>query len=188
MKIRFRNLSLSGSLSCLPVGTNLRSLVYKSFFPCVLLVWLGLFAYAQHTSFMVGKKNSQSEVYTGNSGSASLRRAQAFEHAIIVAGHSVMRLNQMQSAERDERSWYLLNYQIGQDFPAIISSHVRKGIELARDDEKSILIFSGGQTRVDVGPTSEAASYYYLAQQSGWVTDVDQLNRRIFLEGILSAQ
>lgn len=33
----------------------------------------------------------------------------------------------------------------------------------------TVLIFSGGQTRKTVGPTSEAASYYYLAQHKHWL-------------------
>ena len=68
-------------------------------------------------------------------------------HAIIVAGHAVLRLNKMRTADRDDTSWYLLPYQRGQDFPAIISSHIQKGIDLARRDPNALLLFSGGQTR-----------------------------------------
>jgi len=37
-----------------------------------------------------------------------------------------------------------------------------------------VLIFSGGQTRKDVGPTSEAASYYYLAQHQKWIPETNK--------------
>ena len=90
-------------------------------------------------------------------------------HLIIVAGHAVVRLAELGHAAKDDASWWLLKYQRGQGFPEIISSHVKKGIDLAAADEQSLLMFSGGQTRKDVGPTSEAASYYYLADTQGWI-------------------
>eukprot|EP01034_Spumella_vulgaris_P025385 gene25384-31842_t len=46
-------------------------------------------------------------------------------------------------------------------------------------DDSSVLIFSGGQTRRDVGPTSEAASYYYLAEEKKWIKSLES---RVFLE------
>lgn len=94
-------------------------------------------------------------------------------------GHAVMRLNQLKSADKSENAWYLLPYQLSQGFPAIISSHILKGIELAKSDKQSLLIFSGGQTRKDVGPTSEAASYFYLAQEKKWDTFIAN---QIYLE------
>lgn len=48
-------------------------------------------------------------------------------HAVIVAGHAVVRLNKMSSADRADSSWYLLPYQLGQGFPSIITSHIKKG-------------------------------------------------------------
>jgi len=101
-------------------------------------------------------------------------------HAVIVAGHAVMRLHQLQVADKNEDAWYLLPYQLNQGFPEIISSHILTGVQLAKDDPKSLLIFSGGQTRYDVGPTSEAASYYYLAQEKKWITE--ELRSRIYLD------
>jgi hypothetical protein len=128
-------------------------------------------------------------------------------HAVIVAGHAVLRLNKMRTADRDDASWYLLPYQRGQDFPAIIASHIQKGIDIARRDPNALLLFSGGQTRRyvpcdkkqywplrpsthcticrgrlrrDVGPLSEAASYYYLAEEKKWFSG--GVNQRTFLE------
>jgi hypothetical protein len=101
-------------------------------------------------------------------------------HAIIVAGHAVMRLSKMTIADRSDEGWYLLDYQKNQGFPSIIISHILKGIELLNGDLGSILLFSGGQTRLDVGPTSEGASYYYLAQQMKWITSKN--SNRVFLE------
>jgi len=46
-------------------------------------------------------------------------------------------------------------------------------------DSRSLLLFSGGQTRHDVGPTSEALSYYLVAQQNNWI---EGHNKRVYLE------
>jgi hypothetical protein len=61
-----------------------------------------------------------------------------------------------------------LPYQENQGFPEIITSHIQKGIELVSEDKNAVLIFSGGQSRKDVGPTSEGASYYYLAKEKNY--------------------
>ena len=42
-------------------------------------------------------------------------------------------------------------YQLDQGYPSIIKSHVQKGIEIAKADSDSLLLFSGGQTRRDTG-------------------------------------
>jgi hypothetical protein len=113
----------------------------------------------------------------------SVRETQ-MTHAVIVAGHAVLRINKLTSAEREDGAWYLLSYQLNQGFPGIITSHIKKGIQLTMDDPAAMLLFSGGQTRRDVGPTSEAASYYYLAAEKKWLTAKggSSIANRVFLE------
>lgn len=53
--------------------------------------------------------------------------------------------------DKSDAAWYLLPYQLEQGFPSIITSHIRKGIEIVKKDENSLLLFSGGQTRRDTG-------------------------------------
>jgi hypothetical protein len=53
-------------------------------------------------------------------------------------------------------------------------------VDITKVDPKSILIFSGGQTRRDVGPLSEAASYYFLAQEKNWINN--NLANRVYLD------
>ncbi len=73
-------------------------------------------------------------------------------HLIVVAGHAVMRLSNMKIAAKSDDGWYLLPYQRNIGFPAIICAHIKAGISLAKSDaSNSILVFSGGQTRRDVG-------------------------------------
>jgi hypothetical protein len=84
-------------------------------------------------------------------------------HAIIVAGHAVLvRFKNLTS----DSSWSLLGFQRGE--PPFYIEHVRTAVELAEDDPKALLIFSGGPTRADAGPRSEAHSYYYVAGHYGW--------------------
>jgi len=98
-----------------------------------------------------------------------------------VPGHAVMRLSELSQAETSDSAWYLLSYQRDMGFHDIITSHIKAGIDIANEDKlNSVLIFSGGETRKDVGPTSEAASYYYLAQYKNWIDDTNSDN--IFIE------
>lgn len=64
--------------------------------------------------------------------------------------------------------WYLLDYQQGRDLPREFVNHIAAGVEVAAKDPRSILIFSGGQTRADAGPRSEAQSYYFVAEHFDW--------------------
>jgi hypothetical protein len=84
-------------------------------------------------------------------------------HLIIVAGHSVLISGQVENAAFDESVWYLLDYQRGKGLPNAIISHIQAGIKLALEDEKSLLVFSGGETRAQTGPDTEGASYFRVA-------------------------
>eukprot|EP00956_Cyclotella_meneghiniana_P001898 scaffold2066_cov68-Cyclotella_meneghiniana.AAC.5 len=78
-------------------------------------------------------------------------------HLIVVAGHSVLISGQVENAAFDESVWYLLDYQRGKGLPYAIVSHIQAGIRLALEDEKSLLVFSGGETRAQTGPDTEDA-------------------------------
>lgn len=163
-------------------------------FPAVVLLWLIVFSFAKNSSpqapskvaapnsSLRGSTNAKAQALKKTTNSAASSRTAVTtqpNHAIIVAGHAVIRLNKMHTADRDDSSWYLLSYQKDQGFPSIITSHIRKGIDLAKKDNNAVLLFSGGQTRKDVGPLSEAASYYYLAEEKKWFGSI---NQRTYLE------
>ena len=103
-----------------------------------------------------------------------------FSHLIIVPGHAALHIDKLGKADYEDEAWYLLSYQKNKGFPNIISSHILKSLEVAESDSNSVIIFSGGETRHDVGPLSEAASYYFLAEYKGWISK--QMSNRIFLE------
>ena len=55
--------------------------------------------------------------------------------------------------------------------------HIRFAVALAASKPTSLLVFSGGQTRSEAGPRSEAQSYWTLADHSSWWGEVDVRNR-----------
>lgn len=173
---------------------SLLGMASRAFFPAVLLLWFLLFAFArnpQHQTQLRGADDPSAAAAAAagdkrgtalkpptqpkNPSAASQKAFPAvvsprqLSHAVIVAGHAVLRISKLASADRDDGAWYLLKYQLNQGFPGIIASHIKRGVQIAAADSTAMLLFSGGQTRLDVGPTSEAASYYYLAQHKQWL-------------------
>src|ERR1051325_1966427 len=92
---------------------------------------------------------------------ASLRIA--YEHLIITPAHAIWNLCGDPGADA---SWFLRDYQRGE--PRFYIEHIRRGVELAAADERSVLVFTGGQTFPDAGPRSEALGYWALAEHFGW--------------------
>lgn len=86
-----------------------------------------------------------------------------FDHAVIVAGHAVLR---RLADPRDEANWFLLDFQRG-EVPWLLG-HAEAGVRAAAADPRAMLIFSGGQTRQEAGPRSEAESYAWAAAHEGW--------------------
>ncbi len=84
-------------------------------------------------------------------------------HLIIVAGHSVLISGDIEDAARDDSVWWLYDYQRNRGLPQAIVSHIQAGIKLALEDEKSLLVFSGGETRSQTGPETEGGSYFRVA-------------------------
>ncbi len=118
----------------------------------------------------------------GNGGTTSGAYA-GYDHAVIVVGHAVVKIDQIDGADKDANAWHLLPYQREQGFPGIISSHIERGAEIVKEDPTSLLLFSGGETRRDVGPMSEAASYYFVAKHNHWLPEGDTFDHpRTFLE------
>eukprot|EP00192_Tetraselmis_astigmatica_P025250 CAMPEP_0117698674 /NCGR_PEP_ID=MMETSP0804-20121206/29880_1 /TAXON_ID=1074897 /ORGANISM="Tetraselmis astigmatica, Strain CCMP880" /LENGTH=231 /DNA_ID=CAMNT_0005512991 /DNA_START=731 /DNA_END=1423 /DNA_ORIENTATION=- len=87
---------------------------------------------------------------------------------VIVAGHSVFTGSNYLDAYNSS-NWYLEPYQKG--IPGQVDSfvqHVKIGVAVAAADPQALLLFSGGQTREAVGPISEAASYWGVANAQQW--------------------
>jgi len=95
---------------------------------------------------------------------------------IIVPGHAVVRLDRLHDIERDD-AWVLQPYQAGE--ARLYIEHVRAGVEQAHGAASSLLVFSGGATRVEAGPISEAQSYLAVAQRFAWWGRPDVASRTV---------
>ena len=99
---------------------------------------------------------------------------------IMVPGHAVLQKLDLNYIWDDEESWFLFPYQKGHNFPQIIKQHISTGIDMAIKNENSILIFSGGETRANVGPLSEGASYFFAANTLNEMKN--NLQGRVYIE------
>lgn len=86
---------------------------------------------------------------------------------VMVAGHSVYMSSSCGKVDGEE-SWFLEPYQKHPGQAATFLMHIKEGIQIAAKDERALLLFSGGETRKDAGPQSEAQSYWAVAESQGW--------------------
>jgi hypothetical protein len=96
---------------------------------------------------------------------------------VVVAGHAVLVRPKNLTADG---SWALLDFQRGE--PPFYIEHVRTGIALAAGDPESVLMFSGGPTRVEAGPRTEAASYLHVAAHYAWFGTPEVAGRTLLEE------
>lgn len=83
------------------------------------------------------------------------------ENLIIVAGHAIYVASNFNHPEADS-SWFLQDFQKGE--ARFYIEHIDRGVDLAATEPTSLLVFSGGQTRVEAGARSEATGYWLLAE------------------------
>lgn len=95
-------------------------------------------------------------------------------HLILLPGHAIQWCTDVGKSPKDESCWYLQSFQKGQ--VPLFLEHIRRAIEEAANDPKSLLIFSGGQTRPGVGLRTEAHSYFSAAEAMGFFADFDGTN------------
>ena len=93
-------------------------------------------------------------------------------HAVIVPGHAILTDF---SDPQAEDGWILLDFQRGET--GCYVEHVRRGVQLASEDSTSLLVFSGGQSRREAGPRSEAWSYFWIADRFGWLGKAEVASR-----------
>ncbi len=94
-----------------------------------------------------------------------LKQKFRMKNLIIVAGHAVYTGYNFSDIEND-KNWYLYPFQKGE--PKYYISHIKKGVELAAEDDESLLIFTGNQSRKEAGPKSEGTMYWMIADSQNW--------------------
>eukprot|EP00250_Pteridium_aquilinum_P035235 c8946_g1_i1 orf=287-1348(+) len=100
---------------------------------------------------------------------------------VMVAGHAVYTSTGCSKADT-EGSWFLESYQKQPGQALTFLHHIRAGVESVASDEKALLLFSGGETRKDAGPRSEAQSYWSVAESSNWFGAKEEVRWRALTE------
>lgn len=86
---------------------------------------------------------------------------QQLEHLVVVAGHAIW-TGFDASRYDDDSDWILTPFQKGGSVTTFFK-HIQAGAKIVNEDPTSLLVFSGGQTRPDNPPSTEAQSYHRLA-------------------------
>jgi len=105
----------------------------------------------------------------GQAGQAGQAAGHArLSHLVMVAGHSIYvggsEGKMSRQDAQDESHWFLEAAQ--KDQLPLFLGHIETGVRLAAQDERMLLLFSGGQTREAAGRHSEADSYYRVAAEA----------------------
>ncbi|KIP04002.1 hypothetical protein PHLGIDRAFT_76671 [Phlebiopsis gigantea 11061_1 CR5-6] len=85
-------------------------------------------------------------------------------HLVIVPGHAIWKGTTAKHVF-EEDSWHLEPFQRGGGSVQAIYNHIARGVDITLEDERALLVFSGGQTK-KVSTTTEGESYLRLAHAS----------------------
>lgn len=110
---------------------------------------------------------------------------ESLDNLIIVPGHAAFHesVTTVPAHPEKDDGWVLQSFQHGE--PPYFIEHMQRGLELLRQDESSLLLFSGGHTRKAAGHWSEAATYAAVAEHYGYWCEESvrhQLVGRVALE------
>ncbi|XP_050365215.1 uncharacterized protein C57A10.07 isoform X2 [Argentina anserina] len=100
------------------------------------------------------------------------------KNLVMVAGHSVYTSSSCEKVDKED-SWFLESYQKNPGQASTFLAHIQEGIETAAKDNAALLLFSGGETRRDAGPRSEAQSYWAVAESKKWFGKEDVRQRAL---------
>ena len=109
-------------------------------------------------------------------GTSTVKSFTGAKYLVMVPGHAVY-VGTTMSHTHDDKYWK-------GGFPGeakFYTEHALAGVSQTADGPKSLLIFTGGQTRDTAGPISEAQSYWFLSNQCGWLGH-DDVKGRAFTE------
>mmetsp|Transcript_18462 Transcript_18462/g.55712 ORF Transcript_18462/g.55712 Transcript_18462/m.55712 type:complete len:253 (-) Transcript_18462:868-1626(-) len=104
---------------------------------------------------------------TGNLPPIRAAALTGLQNLVLVACHAVFIGSDYSNAE-DLASWQLLPYQQVPGQTNSFLQHMQMGIGAAANDPNALLVFSGGQTRLEAGARSEGQSYWSVSDAHGW--------------------
>lgn len=105
----------------------------------------------------------------------------ALKTLVMVAGHAVYTSSKCDKPEGED-AWFLEPYQKHPGQASSFVDHIRAGVEAAAGDDDALLLFSGGETRQDAGPRSEAQSYWNVAESKDWFGNRESVRWRTLTE------
>lgn len=103
------------------------------------------------------------------------------QNLVMVAGHSIYTSSSCGKIDKED-SWFLESYQKNPGQASTFVTHIHEGIEIVARDDSALLLFSGGETRRDAGPRSEAQSYWAVADSKGWFGREESVKWRALTE------
>ncbi|KAL0016272.1 hypothetical protein SO802_003341 [Lithocarpus litseifolius] len=103
------------------------------------------------------------------------------QNLVMVAGHSVYTSSSCGKVDKED-SWFLESYQKNPGQASTFVRHIKEGVVIAAKDDAALLLFSGGETRKDAGPRSEAQSYWSVAESEGWFGREENVRWRALTE------
>ncbi|CAI0625484.1 unnamed protein product [Linum tenue] len=103
------------------------------------------------------------------------------KNLVMVAGHSIYTTSSCGDADKED-SWFLEPYQKHPGQAATFLAHIQEGVENVAKDKQALLLFSGGETRKNAGPRSEAQSYWAVAESKKWFGNEDSVKWRTLTE------
>lgn len=140
-------------------------------FGITLLIFLSLYTSQYRTMSNYGKIDIGSDNYP----------FAKLQNLVMVAGHSVYTSSSCGKVDKED-SWFLESYQKHPGQAATFLAHIEEGIEATAKDDGALLLFSGGETRKDAGPRSEAQSYWTVAESKGWFGKQEDVRWRALTE------
>nr|XP_043636323.1 uncharacterized protein C57A10.07 [Erigeron canadensis] len=165
-----------------------RIMYYYKLHPLLVFVVFVLLGVASFVCFSVyangfrGMSNSSSyrKVDFGMSDSGDYPFSK-LKNLVMVAGHSIYTSSSCEKIDKED-SWYLETYQKNPGQALTFVEHIKEGIESAAKDDVALLLFSGGETRKDAGPRSEAQSYWMVAESKGWFGNQEKVRWKALTE------
>ncbi|GAB4845113.1 hypothetical protein Ancab_038517 [Ancistrocladus abbreviatus] len=128
---------------------------------------------------------SRHQMLSNSDGKFDMGRGSAqfskLRNLVMVAGHSVYTSRSCGKVDSED-SWFLEPYQKQPGQAATFLEHIQEGVEAAAKDDAVLLLFSGGETRKDAGPQSEAQSYWMVAESKGWFGEQEKVRWRALTE------
>ncbi|KAJ1957114.1 hypothetical protein EC988_001001 [Linderina pennispora] len=150
--------------------------ILRLYLPCLLIVSLvlNIYYFTRPEPLALGRTRPRPSS-TGDQRAYTEVDFKQLTDLVIVPGHGVYQGN---GTPLDESNWFLQPEQVGS--VGAFMAHIGKAVEIVKEHDTALLLFSGGATRAGAGAQSEAQGYWAAADRMGWLTG--SVYRRVMTE------